>query len=160
MDTGKDAVDDIGTEVFTAKAHDFRLMADEEGDDPLGAKVDDEGRKKAEDDAYTDAVAERLPPALIVSGASILCGEGGDGREHGRGDEEEEADDLLHDADCGGDFDAAAVCDGGDDEKGDLDKPVLTGDGKTYGKERLHAEGIEGEGLLREGKAKVGAVEV
>ena len=30
VDTGKDAVDDIGTEVFTAKAHDFRLMADEE----------------------------------------------------------------------------------------------------------------------------------
>ena len=122
--------------------------------------MDDQGRKKAEDDAYTDAVAERLPPALIVSGASILSGEGSDGREHGRGDEEEEADDLLHDADCGGDFDAAAVCDGGDDEKGDLDEPVLTGDGKTYGKERLHAEGIEGEGLLREGKAKVGAGEV
>lgn len=122
--------------------------------------MDDEGRKKAEDDAYTDAAQERLPPALIVSGASILCGEGGDGREHGRGDEEEEADDLLHDADCGGDFDAAAVCDGSDDEKGDLDEPVLTGDGKTYGKERLHAEGIEGEGLLREGKTKVGAGEV
>ena len=30
VDTGKDAVDDIGTEVFTAKAYDFRLMADEE----------------------------------------------------------------------------------------------------------------------------------
>lgn len=30
VDAGKDAVDDIGTEVFTAKAHDFRLMADEE----------------------------------------------------------------------------------------------------------------------------------
>lgn len=122
--------------------------------------MDDEGRKKAEDDAYTDAEQERLSPAFIVSGACILCGEGGDGREHGRGDEEEEADDLLHDADCGGDFDAAAVCDGGDDEKGDLDEPVLTRDGKTYGKERLHAEGIEGEGLLREGKAKVGAGEV
>ena len=122
--------------------------------------MDDQGRKKAEDDAYTDAAQERLLPALIVSGACILCGEGGDGREHGRGDEEEEADDLLHDADCGGDFDAAAVCDGGDDEKGDLDESVLTGDGKTYGKERLHAEGIEGEGLLREGKAKVGAGEV
>lgn len=30
VDTGKDAVDDIGTEVFTAEAYDFRLMADEE----------------------------------------------------------------------------------------------------------------------------------
>lgn len=122
--------------------------------------MDDQGRKKAKDDAYTDARAERLPPALIVSGASILCGEGSDGREHGRGDEEEEADDLLHDADSGSDFDAAAVRDGGDEEEGDLDETVLTGDGKTDGKERLHAEGIEGEGFPREGKAKAGAGEV
>ena len=145
MDTGEDAVDDIGAEVFTAKTHDFRLMGDEEGDDPLGAEVDEQGRKKAEDDADTDAVAERLPPARIVSGACILRGEGSDGREHGRGDEEEEADDLLYDADSGSDFDAAAVRDGGDDEEGDLDEPVLTGDGQTDGKERPHAESIEGE---------------
>ena len=50
--------------------------------------MDDEGRKKAEDDAYTDAAQERLPPASIVSGASILCGEGGDGESMAEGTRE------------------------------------------------------------------------
>lgn len=82
--------------------------------------MDDQGRKKAEDDLpciHGCRTGAPAAPALIVSGSAILCGEGGGRSRAWQRGREEEADDLLHDADCGGDFDAVAVCDGGDDEK-------------------------------------------
>lgn len=76
------------------------------------------------------------PPGLAR--ADILRAQRGNGREQGGGDEEQEADDFLHDSHSRRVIEAPAVDDDRDDEEGYLNESVLHGNGNAPPQQRSH----------------------
>ena len=127
---GRNRVEGIGAQVLAAERDNRRLVC-EKTDNLRRPQLADNDRENAVDHAGADGDVQRLQCAVVLAGARILRRDGGDGGEHGRRDQEQEADDLLHDADGGGHIHAAAVGDCRDHQEGNLDQPVLTGHRNT-----------------------------
>ena len=135
VDTGNGAVHHIGLEVVVPHGNDGGFSRYEEGYDFRSFEVDEEDAEKAEGDTDGYAVAEGLSAPFCQAGTQILGGRSRYSGHHGRGYQEEEADNLFYDAYRRCCFHAAAVGDGGDNEEGYLNESVLAGNGNADGKD-------------------------
>ena len=105
------------------------MVGREEGDDLGGDELHEHGHDEAEPSGDDNGIAQGALGPLRLAGPDVLGTQGGDGGEHGGGDQEKKADDLFHDAHGSRIRQPAPVGDDGDDEKADLDQAVLEGDG-------------------------------
>ena len=135
VDTGNGAVHHIGLEVVVPHGNDGGFSRYEEGYDFRGFEVDKEDAEKAEGDTDGNAIAEGLSASFCQTGAQVLGGRSRYSGHHGRGHQEEEADNLFYDANSRCGFHAAAVGDGGDNKEGYLNEDVLAGNGNADGKD-------------------------
>ena len=92
----------------------------------------------AEANGNEQGVAQRGACTLRLARADILRAQRGNGREQGGGDEEQEADDFLHDSHSRCVIEAPAVDDDRDDEEGYLNESVLHGNGNAPPQQRSH----------------------
>lgn len=133
MDAREDAVPDISPHILTAQTDHLgsvRLSAvSEEGDHRFGGELHHKDNESAEADGDQRGITKGEPCPLRFARADILRAEGGNSRQHGGWNQEQEADDFFHDPNRGRVVQPSPVSDDGDDDKGDLDQAVLHGDG-------------------------------
>ena len=149
---GKAAVEDIPAQVLPARGGDGRVVR-EQAHDGLGHELDDDRDDDAEAQRDGDGIPQRLQRAAGLARADALRAEGRHRREHGRRHEEQEADDLLHDADGGCVREAAAVGNDGNEQKRDLDQPVLQRDRHADAQDAAHDRPLRAKITPREGDA-------
>ena len=142
VDTGEHAVEDIAAQIVRAGSG-RRRVGREQADDTRRAELDRDRRHDAEAEGQGNGIPEGLPRPLRLVRAEILRGEGRDGRQQRGRDEEDERDELLHDANRRRVGQAALVGDDRDDEKADLHKAVLREHRKA------NAQDLPHDGLLR-----------
>ena len=125
----EDAVPDVAAHVLPAEAHDLRAArargVGEERDGGLRGELHQHGDGGAEGDGDHRGVAQRETRALRLARAEVLRAERGDGGEHRRGHEEEEAHHLFDDADGGRVVQPAHVDYYRDYDEGNLYEAVL-----------------------------------
>ena len=130
MDAGKQAVPDIAADVLPAGHHDDGICG-EQSHHRFGDPLHEDTDAEAEPCGNEDGVPQGPGGAVVFAGADVLGTQRRDGGQHGGRHQEQEADDLFHNAHGGGVAQAAAVGDDGDDQEGDLDEPVLERHGKA-----------------------------
>ena len=99
--------------------------------DTTRKKLHGQNHGPAEANGNEQGVAQRGACTLRLARADILRAQRGNGREQGGGDEEQEADDFLHDSHSRCVIEAPAVDDDRDDEEGYLNESVLHGNGNA-----------------------------
>ena len=97
----------------------------------FGGKLHQDHHTGSEADGDTGGVAKRKPRPFRFACPDILRAQSRYRRQHGRGNQKQETDDLFHDPHSRGVVQAPAVGDDGDDDKRDLDQPVLHGNGNA-----------------------------
>lgn len=131
MNSRDHAVEAVASKVFSSQHHNGRIIAHEQPHDWRGRELTEDPAYGTKTHAEQDGDLQRLPAPFVQSRSRVLCGDSRYGREHRGRHKEQEADDLLHDADRGSDINAAAVRDSCDDKERDLNETVLTGNRKA-----------------------------
>jgi hypothetical protein len=93
---------------------------------------------------------EHLSSTVYLACAQVLGGEGRNGGEHGRGYEEEKADDFLYNTYGGSIVQTTLVGYDGDEHEAYLYETVLQSHGKTYAQERFHGAAMRMKVVARE----------
>ncbi len=104
-----------------------------------GKQTDNRKRNELHENGHDDTkacsnengIAKCPDSPVLFAGTDVLCAQCRNGGEHGGGNQEQEADDLLDDADGRGVHEASLVGDDGDEEESHLNQTVLGGDGKA-----------------------------
>ena len=93
---GKEAVPDVPAQILSPGQH-RRLVRREQAHQRLGKKLHRNDRDRSKPAGQADGPEQGLLRPLRLSSAEILRAQRGDRRQHRRRDEEQKADDLLHD---------------------------------------------------------------
>ena len=124
MDAGKNAVPDIAAHILPAGRRHGRIGG-EQPHDALGRKLHRHADAQPEPGGDGNGPAQRLRGAAVFAGADVLRAQRRHGRKHRRRHQEQKADDLFHDAHGRRISQAAPVGKYGNEQKRDLDTPVL-----------------------------------
>ena len=128
MQAGKNAIEDIALQVSRTSGDDRRIQR-EPADDRRGRELCDRRYCHTKDRTDDEGIPEGLPRPRALPRPNILCAQSRYRRQHRRGHEEHEADELLDDADCRRIGEPAHIGDDRDDEERNLDKAILQGYG-------------------------------
>ena len=137
LDAREQAVEDVAADVGrTGQNH--RLVGGEGPHHTGGDELHQKGHHRTEAHADGDGVPEDVVRPVVLARADVLGAQRRHGGEHGAGDEEEEADDLFHDAHRRRVGKAALVRHDGDEHEGHLNKAVLRRHRQADGKDVFH----------------------
>ena len=104
MDPGENTVPDIPPHILAAQPYDFRAVSSgavcKQGDYGAGGKLHEQNNNGAEADRHKSRVPKRKPCTFRFARADVLGAQGRNSRQHGRGNQEQKADDLFHDPNC------------------------------------------------------------
>ena len=138
MNTRQKAVENIPAKILPAEQNDpcavGGVLIGKERHDRLSCELYKNRYKNSEGRGQRHGVIQRLFRPFGLARADVLRSERRDRREHGGGDEEQEADDFFDDADCRRIVQSAAVGNDRNDDKTDLDQPVLKRNGNADAK--------------------------
>ena len=131
VNAGDGAVQGVGPQVLAPQGdHQLRLLG-KQSDNGLCPHLADRREHRPHSYGNHDAVDQCLAAPPVQARPGVLGRHRRHGGEHGGGHQEEEADNLLHNPHCRGHIHPPAVGNGGDDQEGDLDKPILKGHGNA-----------------------------
>lgn len=130
MNAGKQAVPDITADVLSA-GQNYGSVGGKQSHHRFGNALHDDADEQPKSCGDQDGVAKSQCGAIVLAGADVLGTQGRYGGQHGRRNQEQEADDLFHNADGGCVIQATLVGDDGDNNEGNLNEAVLKCHRKT-----------------------------
>ena len=159
MDAREDAVEDIALQVRAARHDDSRVIR-EQPDNAVRRVLRDDRDHDAEAHRHRQRIAKRLLRVADLARTDVLRAERRDRREHRRRHEEDEADDLLNDADRCRVRQPAHVRDDRDDKECHLDEAVLQRDRHVDAQDAAQHREVRTEILPRKRNARPAALHI
>ena len=152
MNAGEKAVPDITAQILTA-CKDRIAIRGKQGNNRFCNKLDQNGNHNSESGSQINCIAERLLSPFRLIGTDILCTEGRNGRKHRGGNQEQEADNFLYDTNGSSIGESALVGNDRNEDKGNLDQPVLHRNRDADFQNTSHDRGLRFEVCPVQGKS-------